>query len=301
MRPSLRQIEAFLTTAELGNFSRAAERLCMSQPALSQAVRDLEAMLDLPLFTRTTRRVTLTDAGHRFRDHALKGMEEIDRALRTARDTAALRLGHLRLAAPPLLAATIVPRAIAAFVATHPGVTFALADTGTEDILTRLRDGRADIGFGTFPPSGDNLARRIVLRDALTLAAPPDHPLAGTSPQWRDLAAYPLIPLTRDSGIRLLVELGFERATTPFRPAFEVAQITTALALTRAGLGLAILPGYALRDSDLAAIPIAGPPIGREVVILTARDRTLPPAALPFADTLARLMAGQATGVSPRV
>lgn len=301
MRPSLRQIEAFLTTAELGNFSRAAERLGISQPALSQAVRDLEATLGLPLFTRTTRRVSLTDAGQRFRDHALKGVEEIDHALRTARDTAALRLGHLRIAAPPLLAATIVPPAIAAFAATHPGITFALADTGTEDILTRLRDGRADLGFGTFPPSDDNLTRRTVLRDALVAAVPPGHPLIGTTPDWRDLADHPVITLTRDSGIRLLVEMGFDRAATPFRPAYEVTQITTALALSRAGLGVAILPGYALAASDLTAIPLTGPPIGREVVILTPRDRALPPAALPFADTLARLMAGQATGVSPRV
>lgn len=290
MRPSLRQIEAFLTTAAEGSFSRAAERLGSSQPAVSQAIRELESDLALRLFDRTTRRVELTEGGRVFRDQIAKGLDEIDRALRDARDLAGLRRGTLRIAAPPLLAASVLPDAIASFARDHPGLSFELADTGTEDILARVRSGRADIGVGTFPPGDPDLDHRPVLRDALMLFCPPDHPLTGATPGWADLGGLPMLALTRDSGIRLLVELSFDRADLPFRPVMEVAQIATALALVAAGMGLAVLPGYARATPAAApvrAVALAGPPVGRELSILLPRDRSPSPAARAFIDHLA--------------
>ena len=98
MRPSLRQIEAFLAVAETGSFSRAATRLGGTQPGISQAVRELEALLELRLFDRTTRRVVLTTAGEVFRDGALKGMEALDQALTelAAEDELAAKVVELR-------------------------------------------------------------------------------------------------------------------------------------------------------------------------------------------------------------
>ncbi|MDO9524458.1 MAG: LysR substrate-binding domain-containing protein [Gemmobacter sp.] len=293
MRPTLRQIECFLAAADLGSFSRAAERLGLSQPALSQQIRDLEALLGLRLLDRTTRRVDLTPAGRTFRDQTTPALAELDRATEAAQGRARLRSGQLRLAAPPLLAAAILPQAIAGFLAQHPGLTSSLSDIGTEDILTHLRTGRADIGIGTFPPGLPDLDHRPILRDALMLFSPRGHPLAGLASSWSDVAQYPLITLTRDSGIRLLVELGFERANLSPRPVQEVTQITTALALVAAGLGIAVLPGYARVAPNaqlLACSPLQGPPVGREIAAVLPRDRSPEPAAIPFLDHLARVM-----------
>ncbi|MDN5788871.1 LysR family transcriptional regulator [Pseudorhodobacter sp.] len=288
-RPNLRQIEAVLAVAETGNFSRAAERLGMTQPGVSQAVREIESLLNLRLFDRTTRRVVLTPAGRAFRDGAVKSIEALDGAVAEAQDIRALRAGFLRLAAPPFLAATVLPRVLVDFQSLHPGVALELVDTTTEQILARIAAGQADLGLGTFPPGLAEVGHRPVLRDEMmaftnaTAELPVDL-------RWADLAAHPIIVLTRKSALRLPVELGFEAAGLTLRPAFEVEQIATALALAGAGLGVAILPGYAragmMPGTGLTAHVLTAPTIRREVALIYAVDRSLSPAAAAFADHL---------------
>ncbi|MDT8857946.1 LysR family transcriptional regulator [Paracoccaceae bacterium Fryx2] len=294
MRPSLRQIEAFLAVADHGTFSRAAERLGTTQPAISQSVRELEATLTLRLFDRTTRRVVLTEAGQAFREQALKGLAELDRAVAQARDHAGLRQGHVRLAAPPLLAATVLPGILATFRTAHPGLTLALADLGTEQIIVQVPSGHADLGLGTFPPGDTDLARHPILHDEMMVFAPPAADLPA-APCWADLAGHPVIALAPSSGLRLLTDLGFAAVGLTLRPAFEVHGIATALALAGAGLGLAILPGYARAALSgpaptLHARPLTRPTIGREVALIHAQDRSLSPAATTFADHLTRAL-----------
>jgi len=297
-RPTLRQIECFLTTMRLGNFSRAAEALGLSQPALSQQVRDLETLLGLRLLDRTTRRVTPTEAGTAYAARASAALADLDRASAEAQGRATLATGALRIAAPPLLAAELLPPVMADFASAFPGLHLHLADLPTDAIVARLRDGRADLGIGTFPPGLPDLDHRPLWRDALVLFTPADHPLAAlpTVP-WQALADHPLVTLTRDSGIRLLVDIGLERAGLSITPAQEVAQISTALALVNAGFGIAVLPGYARiapQAKRLVSPALSGAPVGRQIAALIPRDRSAPPALIAFLDALARHL--KATG-----
>lgn len=290
MQLTIRQIEAFLAVAEAGNFSRAAEALNTAQPAISQAVRDVEIGLGVRLFDRTTRRVELTEAGRAFRDQLEKGMEEIGRAVRTVQDLAALRRGVVRIAAPPFLAAVLLPPVLTAFAAAHPDVRVELADVVTEAIVEQVLAGRSEIGVGTFPPDEDRLDRLPVMRDELMLFCRPDDPLA-TQPQagWRALQDRPLVTLTRGSGLRLLTEVGYAAVDLTPRPVFEVTQITTVIALVGAGMGVAVLPGYARRaltGHAVVAVPLVDPVISREVVAIYRRDRTLSPAARALVERL---------------
>jgi DNA-binding transcriptional LysR family regulator len=293
-RPSLRQIECLLAIRDAGGFSRAAERLGLSQPALSGQIRDLEGLLGLRLVDRTTRRVALTPAGEAFAIRAAAGLAELDRAQAEAQGRAGLSAGRLRLAAPPLLAAGLLPGVMADFARAHPGLDLTLSDLPTDDIVARLRDGRVDAGIGTFPPGLPDLDARPLFRDALMLFAPPGHPLAAMSTvPWAALDGQAVVALGRESGLRLLAELGFDRAGLPLRPAQEVAQVATALALAGAGFGVAVLPGYARiapQAAGLAARPLDGDPIGRQIAALTPRDRSAPPALAPFLDALARAL-----------
>ena len=287
LRPNMRQLEAFLAVAEHGNFSRAAETLGMAQPGVSQAVRDLEALLGQRLFDRTTRQVVLTAAGTAFRDGAQKGLEALDMAVAGARDLGDLRRGHLRLAAPPFLAATVLPGVLAGFGAGHPGLTLDLADNSTVQIMDLLRRGKADLGLGTFPPDEAGLSRRVVLHDEMMAFAPTGFHLP-TPLRWADLAGVPVIILARSSALRLPVDLGFEAAGIALKPAFEVGQIATALALASAGLGVALLPGYAraARHHGLVALDLTAPLIRREVALIHPTGRSLSPAAAEFSDYL---------------
>jgi len=109
MNITIRQIQSFLNVADLGSFTRAAEKMHTMQPALSQQVRDLESELGIRLFDRTTRRVELTEGGAEFRNIAAKIIEDLEAAARNAHELAERKRGRVIIAAPPLLAAAIVP------------------------------------------------------------------------------------------------------------------------------------------------------------------------------------------------
>jgi len=150
MNISIRQIQAFLQVAALGSFTRAAEKLHTMQPALSQQVRDLEAELGIRLFDRTTRRVELTEGGAEFRNIAAKVIEDLEAAARNAHDLAERKRGRVVIAAPPLLAAAVVPKAIVGFREQYPGLSVRLIDARSDQIVELVRTGQVDCGIGTF-------------------------------------------------------------------------------------------------------------------------------------------------------
>ena len=120
MNITIRQIQSFLNVADLGSFTRAAEKMHTMQPALSQQVRDLESELGIRLFDRTTRRVELTEGGAEFRNIATKIIDDLEAAARNAHELAERKRGRVIVAAPPLLASAVVPRAIADFRNKYP-------------------------------------------------------------------------------------------------------------------------------------------------------------------------------------
>lgn len=292
MKITLKQIEGFLAVAEFGNFSRASKRLNTAQPALSQAIKDLEAELGVRLFDRTTRRVELTDAGREFRNSAAKAVEELEHAVEGVHQLAERRRGRLRIAAPPLLAAVVLPQAIADFQRRHPGIAVQVADINTEQIVESVRSGRADCGLGTFSPGEEGIERVVLMRDNLMLFCGEQNPFkTKKTVAWSELAGKPLITLTRDSGIRLLVEVGYETVQLPLRPAFEVSHITTALALVEAELGISVLPTYALataRHHRVSGRRLEAPTISREVVLIHASGRSVSPAVSAFSAVVRR-------------
>jgi DNA-binding transcriptional LysR family regulator len=294
MRPTLRQIECFQAVVELGNFSRAAERLKTTQANLSHTIRDLETVLGARLFDRTTRRVNLTDAGRIFAEGALAGLAEIDRAAEFVHDLQSLRRGQVSIAAPPLLCATVIPRLITAVARDHPNLFIRIEDVGPEIVIEQIRSGRCDLGVGTFTGTDADLESQAAIQDQLMIFVSPDHEFAGLKQvAWAELSKQPIITLTRRSNIRLLAELGFEQNGMPFRPLLEVNQVHTALALVENNVGIAILPTYAftaLRGRGIVARPLVEPAIVREVRLITMRDREISPATLAVRTVLRRLL-----------
>lgn len=291
-RITVRQMQGFLQIAQLRNFTRAAERLKVAQPALSQQIRDLEAELGIRLLDRTTRRVELTEAGREFERSAAKILDDIDRAAREAQGLAHRERGRVSIAAPPLLSALVVPAAMAEFRAKYPGIQVVLADLRTDQIVSRVRSGEVDCGLGTFRSGEDGISATPIARDSLRLFCAKDHPLAEAERvRWQDLGPFPLIALTRESGIRLRVEIGFERAKLPFAPAYEVSLVTTVLAMVEAKLGIAVLPAYAwaaMRDRQIRTVPLIEPTLTRDILLITNASRSVTPGVAAFARFLRR-------------
>jgi DNA-binding transcriptional LysR family regulator len=286
MNITIRQIQSFLNVADLGSFTRAAEKMHTMQPALSQQIRDLETELGIRLFDRTTRRVELTEGGAEFRTIAAKIIEDLESAARHAHDLAERKRGRVVVAAPPLLASAVVPRAIADFRKKYPGIEVRLIDARTDQIVESVRSGQVDCGLGTFHAGEEGISSTLLARDSLMVFCAADHPLSKRQAvNWRELDGLPLVTLTRDSGIRILVEVGHETAQIRLAPAYEVAQITTALAMVEVGLGIAVLPTYAWAGARAMKIAAAAlePAIARDIVMITRTGRAIPPAVSAFA------------------
>ena len=286
MNITIRQLQAFLQVADAGNFTRAAERMHVAQPALSQHVRDLEDELSIRLFDRTTRRVELTEGGREFRHRAEKIVADIEHAARSAHEYAERKRGRITIAAPPLLAATILPWAMAEFARDFPGIEANLIESPSDRIVEQVRAGDIECGLGTFRSGEPGISRRVLCTDSLAVFCSNTHPLAKQKRlNWRELEGLPLIAMTRDSNIRLLAELGCETAKTALIPRYEVSHITTALAMVEAGLGVSILPTYAqvaVRDARLKAIPLHRPQMTRDIVLITQSGHSPSPGLQSF-------------------
>jgi DNA-binding transcriptional LysR family regulator len=291
MNLTLRQLSAFAAVAELGSFTAAATRLHLTQSALSVLVRELEKQLGTRLFDRHTRRVLLTEAGAALRPRAERLLIDVEQA---AADVAALRdkrRGRLRLAMPQLMASTLGAQAIAAFHRRHPEIDIELHDTPTDQLVARVLSGDAELAIGVEVPSGEDVERRVLLRDRHWLVCPPGHRLAQLRRvRWQDLQGELFIAPTRD----------FMRWLEPVLPAPElrpavahtVAYVSTALGLAAAGLGVTMVPTYGqplARAWGLLLKPLVAPVFERDVQIYACRGRSLSPAAEAFVVELRRI------------
>jgi DNA-binding transcriptional LysR family regulator len=287
MNISLRQLEAFLAVSQLSGFTRAADRLHLTQSAVSLLVRELESQLSVRLFDRTTRAVRLTDAGRELYPFAEKAIAELQAGIDNTRDLLAKKRGRVVVAAPPLIASHLLPPLVVRFREANPGVAVVLRDLLADEILTRVASGEVDFGIGTFHRLGDGLESQTLARDSLLLVAPKGHALARKRRlRWRDLRGEPLIALDRHSSLRHLVDRTLESAGGESVPAYEVSFITTAIGMVESGLGVAVLPSYILlsaRRSRVETRSIVDPVVEREISIVTRAGKSLSPAASDFA------------------
>lgn len=292
MNGTLRQLRSFRAVAEARGFGRAARALGASQPVVSGHVRELERELGVALFHRTTRRVALTEEGAAFLAEAEVVLDRLAGAVERVRGLAQARVERLLLAAPPLLAASLLPSAMATFAAAHPAVRLGLLDAPTEAIVAALGSGRVDAAVGTVPETVEVGSRSVILRDRLIVFAGAGSSVAGMEAMdWSELAARDLILLTPGSGIRALVDRELVRHGAVVEPAHEVTNVMTVLAMVEAGLGLSILPSYAatgLGGRAIRAVPLRGAPVEREIALVTPPGQTPAPAAADFARILRR-------------
>lgn len=206
----LRHLRYFAVLAEELHFGRAAERLHMAQPPLSQRIRDLERELGVRLFDRTRHRVQLTEAGALLLEHArpvLSGVETAREAIRRIRPGQA---GVLRAGVPPDTNPVVLPTLTADFARRAPGVLIELHELTTDEQLKRLREGELDAGVVRHPADTVGLESGPVARRELGVVLPADHPsAAGPHPdegallRLRDLDGTPLVVFPREMAPRL--------------------------------------------------------------------------------------------------
>lgn len=175
---STRQLQAFVDLAELRNFTRAAGRCHLSQPAFSALIRSLEDTLGTRLFHRTTRSVELTAEGRVFMESARRVLDDAEQAIKDVRDLAARRRGRVSIAVLPSLAAGWLPPLLARFRAAHPGIELRVADVLSEACIQYVQSGRADFAIASTRVETDELRTEALCTDHFHVVCRDDHPLA---------------------------------------------------------------------------------------------------------------------------
>ncbi len=277
----LRHLRYFVAVAEELHFGRAAMRLRMAQPPLSQQIRQLEREIDVTLFSRTKRRVELTAAGRAFLAEARRALAQAERAVRTAQRASRGEIGHLTIGFVPSADLDVLPRVLRVWDMRFPHVDVELHPLLPGAQVDALRDGRIQVGFLRLPVDETELTIERIQREPLVAALPERHRLA-RHPRVRvaDLKTDGMILFPRriapgyhDVLVGVCRRAGF----TP-RVVHETASIQTNLGLIAAGIGVTLLPASIrnLRRAGVVYRPLAPPVPHVEMAVAYRRGEGSP-------------------------
>ena len=282
----LKELRSFVHVAELGSLVRAADRLGVSQPALSRHVRILEEELGVRLLRRTGRGVVPTDSGEIVARHA---REVLDHVARMSDEVAARRAavtGRLAFGLPPSVGVSVTGPLVEAYRAAYGAVALQVIEDLSGAIQDRLLTGELDLAILYEGATSASLATRQVFTEELWLVGAEGKGLAEEPIAFEAVSAYPLILPGRRHGLRAVIEQHAFRHAVPLRTDIEVDSLRAQLDLVRRGLGYTILPRTTFQvgnnSEGLVAVAIADPPLLRSWVLAWPRDRSLgrPAAAL---------------------
>lgn len=277
----LRHLRYFVAVAEEGSFRRAAEKLRMSQPPLSQQVKDLEREIDASLFERSGRGVRLTHAGSMFLVEARRTLEQAVQAGRTAARAQRGEIGRLSIGFVGSATYEVLPRLLRAFRAEHPEVGLELQTMSTLQQLSAFRERRIQLGILRPPADGDFFTRTIA-RESLVAAMPVDHPHAQRNPlslsdfTGEDFILWPRdhAPHTLDRILSLCQEAGFSPNVVQ-----QSAELQTITGLVAAGVGVSLLignPEHLLRYEGVVYRTIEAPLAYWELSVAWRKDEPSP-------------------------
>ncbi|OZA29778.1 MAG: LysR family transcriptional regulator [Hydrogenophilales bacterium 17-64-11] len=286
MHITLRQLQVFEAAARLGGYTRAAEALHLSQPAVSMQIRQLEGQAGMPLFDQIGKKLHLTDAGRTLYSHAQSILAQVHEAQLELEEMRGVRRGQLNIT----IASTanyFAPRLLAAFCQRHPEVKVSLDVSNREHILELLHETDKDLAIMGRPPEPSDLVAHPFMENPLVVIAAPSHPLAQAS-------GIPLARLNQEtfisreigSGTRIAVERFFEEAGTRLTTAMEMSSNEAIKQAVQAGLGLGVVSVHTLEMElaleRLVILDVQGFPILRHWYVVHRQGKRFSSVAQAF-------------------
>lgn len=269
---AIRHLRYFLAVAEAGSFSRAADRLGISQPSVSQQMRDLEASLRVSLFQRKGKRISLTSSGLVFQEHARAVLRQLETFLEELNSGPGELRGSLRLGVIPALNVPLVPELLGLFSAAHPGVSLVVEEISSTEIETALEEGRMDVGLGFVTRHSPNLRYERLCTDEFALVVSESHSWARRRViDFSELHQQRLLQLP-DSFVmrRMTDEICRQHQVRP-RTVAEINAIETLLRSLAPLQAAALMPKIALRGREglkVRAIRLHGKNLALEIGLL---------------------------------
>jgi DNA-binding transcriptional LysR family regulator len=286
----LRQIEHFVAVAEQGSFTAAARVSSIVQSALSTSIRNLERELGATLFERTTRRVTLSEAGRRFLPAARRVLAEAEAAGDAVRGVAELRTGRVAIGMIQWLGPVDVPAELSAFHRRYPGIQISVWNSPVNQLMDRLRAGALDLAYlVSDEPLPEDLVGVTVYREDMVLAMPPDHRLAGRERvRWAELDDEPVVDFAEGSSVTNIVRRVSAQRGLRRRIIGQVTQLDVQLALVRNGLGIAFVQRTLAETARGVRIAdLVDPEVVLAISLATRAPGPVNPAAAALLDHLA--------------
>lgn len=277
---TLRQYEYLIAVAEEHSFTRAAERLLVSQPALSHQIKVLESSIGGPLLDRLARTVEVTPLGAAFLPHAVAAVRSTDEATRAARSVGRLTGGELRVATLQSIALGIIPAAIRAWRREHPRVRVQIREFMHIDLLAAdMLHGGADVAIGPEPSGWTGMCWSLGPEEFMVILPydDPGLPADGRPISLRSLADRAWVLYSPDFGLNPFVSAACARVGFTPRAAVRTHHTATAIELAAAGLGPALVPANVIGPDFRRCTVRPDPPIRRELVAFT-RPYVSPPA-----------------------
>ncbi len=282
---NLDYLRYFVKLAEVRHYTKAAEQLCISQPSLSHAIRQLEEELGVPLFEKTGRNTALTQFGEKFLDCARRTLLTLDGGVealrRSARGEGLIRLGFLRV-----LGIHYIPRMAAEFLSANPdkNIRFSFHSGRTSELLDGLESQKFDLIFCSRPFGRPHLSAFPVRQQDLVLIVPRDHPLADRRRiGLEETVSYPMVCFSEGSGLRKVIDGLFEQIGAAPPVACETEEDQVIAGLVARGFGIAVVPYMdLLLKLDLSILEIQSPAYRWDFFMVRDSRAYLTPAAQNF-------------------
>jgi LysR family cyn operon transcriptional activator len=272
----IRHLRYFLAVAEAGSFSRAADRLGISQPSVSQQMRDLEAGLRVSLFQRRGKRILLTSTGLIFQEHARALLRELENFLQEVSNEPGRLRGTLHLGVVPVLNVPLVPELIGMFAADHPGINLIVEEVSSTEIETALEEGRMNVGLVFLTRHSPNLRYERLCTDEFALIVSESHPWSKRHViPLSELHQQRLLQLPDSFVMRRMIDDVFRNHQIRPRTVAEINAIETLLRSLAPLNAAALMPKIALRGRQalkLKAIRLQGKKLGLDIGLLRLRD-----------------------------
>ncbi|NNE64019.1 MAG: LysR family transcriptional regulator [Gammaproteobacteria bacterium] len=291
MSLTLRHVRAFVEVAHQGSFRRAAEKLFLSQPALTITINQLEALVDASLFHRTTRRVDLTVDGEDFLPIAERLVADFDRAVSDLKTSARRRGGQVAIAVLPSLTINLLPELISRFSSENPGIRVILRDDNARGVQRQVLNNESEFGISNVWEEDSELVFTPLTLDPVGLVCPPDHALGKSKKPlpWSKLDGLSFIGMSKDTGVNKLIN-AVEGCPESIRfPEYEVLTMAALGGILQARLAITALPLLAVPSHmhpSLVFRRLIEPRVERELCIITRRDLPLSATAQKLSDML---------------
>ncbi len=280
-------LESLVVVADEGSLTAAADRLHVSQSALTRRLQQLERELGADLLVRGRHGAELTGLGKSTIAHARSLLSQYDEMLRDLSERQGLTVGTVRIGGGATVTSFILPPAIARFQSEHPGIRFYVKEAGSLEIAADVGSGAIEVGVVTLPVPDRSLNVCHLMRDDIVLVGRRDHHLAGRKVRATDLKGLPMIAFESGSAIRQIIDAHLAQAGVEVDVCMELRSIPSILRMVVATHSFAFVSRAGLSsEPDLCCIDVRGLKVQRKLALVTRAGFPLSPAAQSFATYL---------------